>query len=163
MLLGQDKQIQAANKGETAQAKHLRSHFKKATNKLDDALKTVGKTTTENTNLQIELQVQKDLVVALRLKLEDKVNEPHREPKKTSKPATIPKSNNEEGPLSYIDSKCGKCNFVSKNRVLLDEHREKTHPKELKCLMCGSIAPNLESFKKHKKKHKAELDVGRTS
>ena len=31
----------------------------------------------------------------------------------------------EEGPLSEAESKCDKCNFASKNRVLLEEHNDK--------------------------------------
>ena len=46
------------------------------------------------------------------------------------------------------DSKCDKCNFKSKNRVLLDEHKEKNH-KEIKCSNCDVISPNMESYRKH--------------
>ena len=40
-----------------------------------------------------------------------------------------------------------------------ESHKEKS---DFKCLMCGSIFPNLESFKKHKKKHNQELNVGKS-
>ena len=163
MLLSQDKKIDALNKGGRSTVKHLRSEFKKATKKTDDALSAVGKTTIENTNLKIELQVQKDLVVALKLKLEERERSHNKEANTVSQEIILIEGNKEEGPLSNKDSKCDKCPFVSKNRVLLEEHIRNKHHKELKCLMCGSISPNLAHFKKHKKKHQDELDIGRIS
>ena len=40
----------------------------------------------------------------------------------------------------------------------MGEHKEKRHKKH-KCLMCDNISDNLEMYRKHKKKHEAELKV----
>ena len=40
-----------------------------------------------------------------------------------------------------------------------NSHRDRT---EYKCLMCASILPNLDSFKKHKKTHNKELNIERS-
>ena len=53
------------------------------------------------------------------------------------------------------------CNFSEKNPNLMLNHKESHKERsDLKCLMCGSIFPTLDSYKKHQKKHKQELNVG---
>ena len=68
----------------------------------------------------------------------------------------------EEGPLNNNDSKCGLCNFQSKNRVLRNDHRDNVHP-GFKCARCGNITPNMDSFRRHMKKHELELKKGNVS
>ena len=122
--------------------------------KLDEAIKVVEETVSENANIKEELQVQKDLIMALKLKIGDKV------PEKTVKYVKIVED--EEGPLPEGQRKCEKCKFTSTNRVLMKAHMEAYHkaiPKN-SCRMCGSVAPNLESYEKHKEQHYQELNVG---
>ena len=57
----------------------------------------------------------------------------------------------EEGPLPKEESKCEKCNFASKNRVLLQEHKDKSH-KGFKCTRCEVVSIDLESLKGHGEK-----------
>ena len=106
--------------------------------KLDEAIKVVEETVSENAKIKAELQVQKDLVVALKLKNDDKA------PEKTDNSVKVVE--NEEGPLPEGQRKCEKCKFTSTNRVLMKAHKEAYHkaiPK-YSCLMCGSVAANLE-------------------
>ena len=63
----------------------------------------------------------------------------------------------EEGPLNIKDSNYEKCSFHNTNRVLSDEHREKAHKGPIKCVTCGNISLNMESFREHGKKHMKEI------
>ena len=54
----------------------------------------------------------------------------------------------EEGPLPEAESKCEKCKFASKNRVLLEEHKDTKH-KGIRCTRCDVVSQDMESFKKH--------------
>ena len=78
----------------------------------------------------------------------------HKRNKKAEYRAQSPTYNKqlEEGPLNVKASKCGKWNFVNKNRVLLEEHKEKNHS-GIKCTRCEVISPDLQSFKKHGELH----------
>ena len=57
----------------------------------------------------------------------------------------------EEGPVPEEERKCEKCNFSSKNRVLLQEHKDKSH-KGFKCTRCEAVLPDMESLKIHREK-----------
>ena len=59
--------------------------------------------------------------------------------------------NSDEEPLPEEDRKCDKCNFSTKNRVLLQEHKDKNH-KGYKCTRCEVVSPDLESLKSHGEK-----------
>ena len=111
----------------------------------------------ENAYLKAELDVQKDLVMAFKLNLDDKM------PKQVKPNVKIVEK--EEGPLPECERQCDKCNFQSKNRVMMLTHKEIYHNSipNYSCLMCGSVSPNLESFEKHKLKHNDELKVGYTN
>ena len=89
----------------------------------------MAKATKEVSSLKVKLQVKTDMVHALKLKYENESEE-------LGEITTEDKT--EEGPLAEEDSKCDKCSFKSKNRVLLAEHKETKH-KKLRCLMCGKI------------------------
>ena len=74
----------------------------------------------------------------------------HKRNKKSEYRSQSPTYNTQlqEGPLAVEHSKCDKCNFINKNRVLLEEHKEKNH-KGIKCTRCEVISPDLQSYKKH--------------
>ena len=153
LLSNLDKQIQDSHKSQR-DSRNLNKDMKK---KLDEAIKVVEETVAENANMKEELQVQKDLFWALKLKIGD------RAPKEAENYVKIVE--NEEGPLPEGQRKCEKCKFTSTNRVIMKAHEDAYHkaiPK-YSCLMCGSIAANLESYEKHKNKHNKELSVGSTN
>ena len=54
----------------------------------------------------------------------------------------------EEGPLSEVNRKCNTCQFETKNRVLMQEHKDKSH-RGFKCTQCEEVSPDLESLKSH--------------
>ena len=55
------------------------------------------------------------------------------------------------------------CTFTAKDLRLMQDHKEShMEQADFKCLMCDSIFPNLESFKKHKRKHNKELNIGKS-
>ena len=74
-------------------------------------------------------------------------------------------TNEEEGPLPEGERKCDQCNYKNKNRVLMQAHKIKRHQEDNshKCRMCAIIYPTKDSFDKHMKQHRAELNVGSTS
>ena len=123
----------------------------------EEAIKLVEQTADEVTHLKVRLQVEKDLVVALKVKLEDKKQQSKGKSTSEMEPEVV-LINNKEGPLSKEDSCCDKCKYFTRNRVLMEEHKEKRHS-DFKCLMCGDIFPNMKTFIKHKEKHNAELNV----
>ena len=117
--------------------------------KLAEAVKLVEDLTAENINLKINLQIQQDLATALKLSLENTTD-------KTVKSKEIPeKETNEEGPLPEGERKCNKCNFTTKNRVLLEEHKE-SHKKiaVFKCDLCKFTTHNREVVIRHQETHK---------
>ena len=153
LLLNQDRRIQESHKVQ----KESRDANKELKKKMDEAVKVVEETMAENSKIESELQVQKDLVMALKLQLQDGA------PKIVKDGVKVVEK--EEGPLPEGERQCKKCNFQSKNRVLMQAHKDKYHKgvPNYSCLMCGSVAPNLDSFEKHKEKHRAELKIGNTN
>ena len=147
--------------------KILQKELEKEQQLKQEAIKLVEEVSDKVTILKSRLQVEKVLVIALRIKLGDKKEgKQQSNVKKVTEPeiVVVKKGQNtldEEGPLTKEESKCGQCNSNSRNHVLMSEHREKRH-KQHKCLMCGEDSPNLESYRKHKKKHQDELNVGRS-
>ena len=57
----------------------------------------------------------------------------------------------QEGPLSENESEWEKCNFVSKNWVMLEEHKDQSH-KGIRFTRCSLVSPDMEGFKKHGEK-----------
>ena len=91
---------------------------------------------------------------------EESLKEHKREAKAKSRAEASGKKHHEgEGPLAEEDSKCDKCSFKNKNRVLLGEHKEQVHT-NLVCQFCGNISPNEECFKAHSRVHGAESKKG---
>ena len=88
---------------------------------------------------------------------EESIREHKREAKAKSRAEGSAEKHQEgEGPLNEEDSKCGKCSYKNKNRVLLDEHREQVH-QNLVCQFCGNVSTNEEGFKVHRRVHGSEL------
>jgi hypothetical protein len=88
---------------------------------------------------------------------EESIKEHKREAKAKSRAeASAEKHQEGEGPLNEEDSKCGKCSYKNKNRVLLDEHKEQVH-QNLVCQFCGNVSTNEEGFKVHRMVHGSEL------
>ena len=115
LLSNLDKQIQDSHKSQ----RETRNKSKELKEKLNEAIKLVEETVSVNSNLKSELQIQKDLVVALKLKIEDNT------PKEADKSVKIVEK--EEGPLPEGQRQCGKCNFTSKNCVLMQTHKDTYH------------------------------------
>ena len=145
-----DKQIQDSYRVQ----KQYRTENDDLKKKVKESMQLVDITTTENVTIKVELQIQKDLVEAMKLKMEIY---------KEVQPVKRNVISNEEGPLPVGQSKCDKCSYQTTNRVLMEEHKEKTHKghKVKVCRMCGFIANDKERWVKHNKKHQAELEVGR--
>ena len=109
LLTNLDKQLQESHKIQREEKKVSRELKKK----LDEAVKLVGDITTENTNIKMDLQVQKDLVMALRLKHNDEPTD-HKE---------------DTSSLPDSQQQCDKCKFVSKDRVLMNNHKKRHNNK----------------------------------
>ena len=137
--------------------KNLKIQLSEELKNKEEAIKLIEQTADEVTNLKVRLQVEKDLVVALKFKLEDKKQQSEDKRTKETEPEVVI-INHEERPLSIKDSSCNKCNYFTRNQVLMTEHKEKRHS-DMKCLMCGDIFPNMKTLKTHKEKHNAELNV----
>ena len=88
----------------------------------------------------------------------EELRQHHRDEKaKTKAKASENKDTSEEGPLHGEDVNCDQCSYQNRNRVLLNEHREKNH-KEVKCEICGNISPNMATSKTHALIHRAEIN-----
>ena len=61
--------------------------------------------------------------------------------------------------LSKEEFKCDKCSFQGENMVNINDHKEKYHITEHKCLVCGDTFVNMESFRKHAEIHKYKGQV----
>ena len=152
-MMKQDKQLQEIHKVQRSDKEKTKHN----TQMLNETVRELALATKEIISLKVQLQVQKDTVLALKLKYDtDFEQSVVKEPDTIKQPEA---ENYEEGPLTEDMSKCDKCNFKSKNRVLLEEHKEKKH-KKLQCLMCGKISNNHDSFKKHHENHMKELNKG---
>ena len=120
--------------------------------KLAEAVKLVEELTAENTHLKINLQVQKDLATALKLSMETTTG-------KSEKAQETPiEKTNDEGPLPAAERKCSKCNFTTKNRVLLEEHKN-SHIPVYKCDFCKFTTQNKEVLVRHAEKHKQSREL----
>ena len=108
LLTKLDKQLHDSHKYQRDKKKE-KVFIKK---KLDEAVKLVPDITTENTNVKQELQVHKDLVVALKIKLKENTEGP------------------QQGSLPDLQQKCDQCNFVSKDRLLMNLHKAHNHKEE---------------------------------
>ena len=151
LLMKQDKQISDIHKVQ----RDMKEKLKQSVKNVNDTVQELARSTKEVTSLKTQLQVQKDKILALKLKYESgtenlAVNEP--EVKKKSE------GEDGEGPLNIEKSKCNKCTFETRNRVLMNEHKEKYHG-GFKCLMCTGIFTTKNHFLQHKKIHEAELNV----
>ena len=151
LLTKQDKQLQDSHRIQ----KDMKVKLSHSVKNVNEIVKELAKSTKENTSLKIQLQVQLDAVLALKLKYESNSYD-------SSVEKTITKNKSdaevEEGPLSSNKSKCNKCTFQTKNRVLMSEHNEKYHG-GFKCLMCTAKFASKKHFIQHKKMHDAELNV----
>ena len=151
LLTKQDKQLQDSHRIQ----KDMKVKLNQSVKNVNEMVQELARSTKENTSLKIQLQVQADAVLALKLKYENNTNESSVEKSITKKKCD---AEDEEGPLSSDKSKCNKCNFQTKNRVLMSEHKEKYHG-DFKCLMCTGKFATKKHFIQHKKMHDAELNV----
>ena len=119
--------------------------------KLSDALKNIKNSENDKVNKSVEYTI-KCRECQFVCQTEEELKE-HKRTKKAEYRAQSPTYNKQlqEGPLAVEDSKCDKCNFSSKNRVLLQEHKDKSH-RGYKCTRCEVVAPDLESLKSHGEK-----------
>ena len=128
--------------------------------KLEDALKRLRQLNVEKFNVEKIGITIKCRECDFTCESEESLKEHKREAKaKSRSEASAQKHEAEEGPLAEEESKCDKCNYKNKNRVLLGEHKEQVH-KNLVCQFCGNVSPNEENFKVHSMVHGAELKKG---
>ena len=129
---------------------------------LEVAKNIIKKYAGEVTNLKVNLQVEQDLVVALKLKYEkEQSDKSDSQNRNVTKPG-VEDNLEKEGPLPKKEENCEKCNFKTRNRVLMSEQIDKFHG-GFKCLMCAGTFKTKNNFLKHKRIHDAELSVGRIS
>ena len=144
LLTKLDKKLQDCQN----QLKTSKKHEKQLEIKLSDSLKKIQKleSSTVETTMVMSLKCRECEYVC---GTEEELRE-HKRKKKAEFRAKNPayRAALGEGPLPEEESKCEKCSFVSKNRVLLEEHREKQH-KGINCTRCGEVLPDMESLKKH--------------
>ena len=151
LLMKQDKKIvdfQTKHKVSSEEVKQLKKKLQDSENIVKD--------------LQTKLKKNDDVVEfsikCIECDFAGKSMEELKEHKNTAcSEALIRRLTEEEGPLNIKDSNCEKCSFQNTNRVLLDEHREKAHKGPIKCVTCGNISLNMESFREHGKKHMEEI------
>ena len=55
--------------------------------------------------------------------------------------------------------KCDKCSFMGENMIKINDHKEKYHKTEHKCLVCGDTFVNRERFSNHAEIHKYKGQV----
>ena len=146
LMMKQDEQIQESHKLQRDMKEKLKKHVQN----LNDTVKELARSTNEAESLKEQLQIQKDEVLAMKLKY--KSDSGRSEAKKPEAPKCH-KAEDEEGPLSENLSECKKCNFKTKNRVLMGEHQEKYHG--YRCLMCPEKFTNKKNLLQHKKMHDA--------
>ena len=155
LLMKQDKKLeefQMKQKASNDEVKHLKLKLSEATKVTEELKSKLG---------------NKDNIVEISIKCNEcnftgrNVKELGEHKRNACSEALI-KILTEEGPLDIKDSNCGKCSFQSTNRVLLNEHKERAHKGPIKCTTCGHISPNMESFRKHGKKHMVSFPITQT-
>ena len=165
LVIKSERLLKAAEKYKSDLRKQVKNLTTQLTNKCEsmkEAKNFIEKSASEITTLKVNLQVEKDMVVALRLKYEKQQPSSKENQKENVTKSKDEDKLDEEGPLSQKDKNCGKCNYKTRNRVFMAEHKEKFHS-ELKCLMCSYKFKTKKNFLKHKKMHDMELNVGSTS
>ena len=154
VLTKQDKQLSDSQN----KLKESNKQVKLLEIKLKDALEALRKVhhkdDKEPQNSALKIQCRE---CSFTCESEEKLKEHKREEKaKYRAESAAYRQDNGEGPLPEEESKCEQCDFKSKNRVLLNEHKEKGH-KNLVCPVCANVSPYEGAFKVHSMVHGAEI------
>ena len=150
LMMKQDKQIQESHNIQ----RDFKEKLKRNILNLNDTVKELARSTKEAESLKEQLQIQKYKVLAMKMKYESDsgmsmVKKPEAQKQH--------KAEEEEGPLNDNMSQCKKCDFKTKNKVLMGEHQEKYHG-GYKCLMCPEKFKNKKNLLQHMKMHEKELN-----